>query len=149
MLKNYLLLSISITAGQLFAQDVMDIDTLKTDTTKSAINFFNPFNDINSDEPQLYYDNEKKKWKIFIRQYSLRSNFEIDSKYLYLNDLKRKSVYTYSENEMESYDESIKILMALGYKNYTKYDLGELGKYLGISKKIMAIILGILTLLKK
>ena len=54
----------------------------------------------------------------------------------------------YSEDELESYKKSLNILMALGYENYTKYDLGEIGKYLGISQKLMAIILGILTLLK-
>ena len=54
----------------------------------------------------------------------------------------------YSEDDLESYKKSVNILMALGYEDYTKYDLGELGKYLGISQEIMAIILGILTLLK-
>lgn len=32
------------------------------------------------------------------------------------------------------------------YKNHTKYDLGEISRYLGISKKIAAIILAILSL---
>ena len=137
-----------VFSSQIFSQNSVNQDSSKIDTTKSASNNFNLFFDSNSFESQLYYDNEIKKWKIFIPQYSLRSNFEINSKYLFLDDLKKKSVYTCSEDELESFKESINILMALGYKDCTKYDLGELGKYLGISQKLMAIILGILTVLK-
>jgi hypothetical protein len=149
-MRHYFILIffVVVFSSQIFAQDSGNKDSSKVDTTKSASNNLNSFFDSNLFEPQLYYDNDIKKWKIFIPQYSLRSNFEINSKYLYLDDLKKKSVYTYSDDELESFKESINILMALGYKDYTKYDLGELGKYLGISQKLMAIILGILTVLK-
>ena len=150
MMLKYLTIFFLIVVlnSQIFTQSLYNQDSTKVDTIKPASNYFNPFLGSNSFESHLYYDNESRKWNIFIPQYSLRSNFEINSKYLYLDDLKKKTVYMYSEDDLESYKKSVNILMALGYENYTKYDLGELGKYLGISQKLMAIILGILTLLK-
>lgn len=150
MLKHFIIFFlVVIFNAQIFSQHSINQDSSKVDTTKIYSRLFNPFYNRNSFEPQFYFDNELNKWKIFIPLYGLKREFHIDSKYLPLNDVGRKSIYANSENLMESYNESIKILMALGYKDYTKYDLGELEKYLRISRDLMAIILGILSLLKK
>jgi hypothetical protein len=49
---------------------------------------------------------------------------------------------------LESLRISLKILREIEYRNRMRYDLGELGKYLGLSRNVTAIVLAILSLLK-
>ena len=148
MLLNHFIIFflLPILNFQILSQNLSKYDASNIDTINTLRHFFH---DSSINKPNYFYNNKSQKWEIFIPPYNFNKNLAIKSKYLLLNDLRRKSLYTNSENLMESYNESIKILMSIGYKDYTKYDLGELGKYLGISRDIMAIILGILTLLKK
>ena len=50
-------------------------------------------------------------------------------------------------NELDSFNKSVEKVLLLKYRDLTKYDLGLVGKYLGISKNILAIILAILSAL--
>jgi len=54
----------------------------------------------------------------------------------------------YSKEELKSFKESFSLLMELAKKDRNKYDLGEVGKYLGLSRKVMAIILAIISIAK-
>lgn len=54
----------------------------------------------------------------------------------------------YHKEELESFKESFSLLMELAKKDRNKYDLGFVTKYLGISQKVMAIILAILSVAK-
>lgn len=54
----------------------------------------------------------------------------------------------YSKEKLESFKESFSLLMELAKKDRNKYDLGIVTKYLGISQKVMAIILAILSIAK-
>jgi len=54
----------------------------------------------------------------------------------------------YSEEEFTYFKDSFKQLMEIAKKNHYKYDLGEVGRYLGISRKILAIILAIISVAK-
>lgn len=53
-----------------------------------------------------------------------------------------------NEEELESFKESFNLLMELAKKDRNKYDLGEVGNYLGLSRKVMAIILAIISIAK-
>jgi len=49
------------------------------------------------------------------------------------------------DNNLDYFEKGMKQLLSLGYKDLTKYNLGVIRKYLGISKDIFAIILAILS----
>lgn len=55
---------------------------------------------------------------------------------------------SYSKEELTYFKESFQLLMELAKKDRNKYDLGVVGKYLGISRNIMAIILAIISVAK-
>ncbi len=54
----------------------------------------------------------------------------------------------YYKDSTEDFKKSFGLLMEYAKHNQNKYDLGELGRYLGISRKILAIILAILSVAK-
>jgi hypothetical protein len=54
----------------------------------------------------------------------------------------------YSDEELASFKESFNLLMEFAKQARNKYDLGEVGKYLGMSRKLLAIILAIVSLAK-
>ena len=54
----------------------------------------------------------------------------------------------HSEEELTYFKDSFKHLMEIAKKNHYKYDLGEVGRYLRISRKILAIILAIISVAK-
>lgn len=54
---------------------------------------------------------------------------------------------TQQEIQFEKFKKEMYRILALKYKDYTKYDLGEIGYYLGLSKNIMAIVLAIISIL--
>jgi hypothetical protein len=54
----------------------------------------------------------------------------------------------YSFEELVYFKESFNQLMEIAKKNHFKYDLGEVGRYLGISRNILAVILAIISVVK-
>jgi hypothetical protein len=54
----------------------------------------------------------------------------------------------FNEDQLKGFKDSYSFLMKSEYKNLFKYDLGVVGKYLGISENIMAIILAIISVAK-
>lgn len=54
----------------------------------------------------------------------------------------------FNADQLKGFKDSYSFLMKSEYKNLFKYDLGVVGKYLGISKNIMAIILAIISIAK-
>lgn len=124
--KLYLFLSIFLSIN---VQLIGQIDS-------SDAKIFNPFRDLSPYRTYLPYDNDQNNWEIFIPKSMLR------------NDLSNRLKWNSNEVELVSLKISLKLLRQLEYRNRMKYDLGELGKYLGISKNIMALILAILSLLK-
>lgn len=54
----------------------------------------------------------------------------------------------YTKADLKSFKESFSLLMELAKKDRNKYDLGFVTKYLGISQKVMAIILAIISVAK-
>ena len=64
---------------------------------------------------------------------------------LFITKLYTLDFNNYSETELAYFKESFNQLMEIAKKNHYKYDLGEVGRYLGISRKILAIILAILS----
>lgn len=54
----------------------------------------------------------------------------------------------FNEDRLKGFKDSYLFLMKSEYKNLFKYDLGVVGKYLGISKNILAVILAIISIAK-
>jgi len=54
----------------------------------------------------------------------------------------------YSEEELAYFKESFNQLMDMAKRNHYKYDLGEVGRYLGVSRNILAVILAIISVVK-
>ena len=54
----------------------------------------------------------------------------------------------FNENQLKGFKDSYSFLMKSEYRNLFKYDLGVVGKYLGISKNILAVILAIISVAK-
>lgn len=54
----------------------------------------------------------------------------------------------FNEDQLKGFKDSYSFLMKSEYKNLFKYDLGVVGKYLGISKNILAVILAIISVAK-
>ncbi|MCG6913061.1 hypothetical protein LJE86_04020 [bacterium BMS3Abin03] len=139
----FLLLTINFqfAAQNVDYKDSSNTATIKIDTNKSDIPYFKK----NTFEPKIFYNSELKKWEIFIPGYRL-NNKQIYSGTLSLNNLASGNIFTYSKDEMKTYHESLRLLLDIQYGERMKYDLGEIGKILGISKNIFAIILAILSL---
>jgi len=51
----------------------------------------------------------------------------------------------YSNEELAYFRQTFQQLMEIAKKNHYKYDLGEVGRYLGISQRVLALILAILS----
>lgn len=54
----------------------------------------------------------------------------------------------FNEDQLKGFKDSYSFLMKSEYQNLFKYDLGVVGKYLGLSENIMAIILAIISVTK-
>ena len=67
-------------------------------------------------------------------------------------DFSNLSAFPFANNTFISYDslnyfnQNLSQILALKYKELTKYDLGTVGQYLGIGKDIFAAILATLSL---
>ena len=147
---NYRLIifQLIIITFQLAAQNIDQLkssisDTTKTDSITTGSTFFR--NDLITSG--IIYNEELKKWEIFIPRYSLKSSSSIKSKDFSFNKFSFQPDLYYSENELKSYNESIKILFQQKYRERFKYDLGTIGQILGVSRNIMAYFLAILSLL--
>jgi len=55
------------------------------------------------------------------------------------------SLKDFSKEELTSFKESFSLLMELAKRERNKYDLGFITKYLGISQKVVAIILAVIS----
>ena len=105
---------------------------------------------INRDELQFknfFRDNSKKLLGkddlLGLHLYGKAINdslFVVNPNKLNLND--------YSEEELAYFKESFQQLMEMAKRNHYKYDLGEVGRYLGISRNLLAIILAIISVAK-
>ena len=103
--------------------------------------------------------NEELKFKNFFQHDSqkIMSINDLSSLKLYakaINDsafLRQYYFWGFKHNykdETEGFKESFKLLMDYAKHNQNKYDLGVVTKYLGISQKVMAIILAIISVIK-
>lgn len=111
-----------------YSQSLEQTDTTKTD---SVTNEFK--SDLeNSDSIHLYQP-------ICLLRFHLYKNQLTNSYSQKFNEAKFDDEFLYFR------DSFLKSLQA-AYKDQMKYDLGEFGKYLGVSKKLFAIILAILSL---
>jgi hypothetical protein len=114
---------------------------------------------IDSTKTQQQKLSEELKFKNFF-QYDSKKRMSIDdlsSLKLYgkaINDsviLMRHYYLDFNENykdSTEDFKKSFGLLMEYAKNDHNKYDLGEFGRYLGISRKILAIILAILSVAK-
>ncbi|HMN49115.1 MAG TPA: hypothetical protein PKD67_08280 [Ignavibacteriaceae bacterium] len=128
-----------ILAFTIYPQDNSSItplaDSINTQISiiKNELNFKNFFRD---DSKNLKSDDVLFGLKLFNKAIN-------DSKLV--TQYAKFNLVDYSENEQEFFKESCQQLIEIAKKDYYKYDLGEVGRYLGISLNIMAIILVILS----
>jgi len=125
-----IILIILLIAVQTFAQKGNDFSDAKTDTVKYKIGIDKEYLQ-HSDS--INYD------------YQVNKDFQkLDFVIPKLNSFDKIQI---SSDKLASFKNSWARLMELEYQESTKYDLGEVGKYLGISKNVFAIVLAILSLL--
>lgn len=118
------------------------------------------------DQEQTFaFDSIKTIQQNLNEELKFRKFFQHDSrKRMSLNDLSNLNIYNkaindsalfmknnnleFNENykdQTEDFKESFKLLLEYAKHNQNKYDLGEFGRYLGISRNIMAIILALIS----
>jgi hypothetical protein len=122
-------------------------ENLKDISTKDSIK---NFNSINKDELQFknfFRSNSKKLLsKDDFLGLQLYGKTISDSLFLiYPNTL---DLNNYSNEELAYFKETFQQLLEIAKKNHYKYDLGEVGRYLGISRDILAIILALVSVAK-
>ena len=92
-------------------------------------------------------DNELQHQKIMVPFQLKRNNILLNSNiYLYPGLFQTYNSFK-QHDKLASAKNSISEFLILKYNDIPKYDLGKFGVYLGISKKVFAIILGIISLL--
>ncbi len=133
-----------------FAQTKGRTDSMKIDTTKQKIKnkkeYFNN-SDLFKSNDSLYKNNLQKP-KSAGSIYLLKGNNLIYSNpYLNSGLIAGENSVNFTDRFAESKKYLFKLL-ELGYKNQIRYNLGKFGRYLGISKNVLAIILGIISLIK-
>ena len=147
---NYsaVIISIFLLAQLNFAQLNADQDSLDNKTPRfnisNNVNYPIRFDTIN---PYIFYNNESKIFTIYNPDFNLIRNklsYSVLYQRSFFPPLTKPSGITVRFN---LFKESLRNSLALEYKKRLKYDLGDFGKYLGISKQIFAIILGIISLL--
>ncbi len=141
-------ISIFLLAQLNYAQLNADKDSLDNKTPA-----FNISNDVNypirfdTTNPYIFYNSESKLFTIYKPDFNLIRN-KLTYSILYQRSffpLLNKSPSTIDRFKL--FKESLRNSLVLEYKKRQKYDLGDFGRYLGISKQIFAIILGIISLL--
>jgi hypothetical protein len=82
-----------------------------------SLKMFNPFKDARDYQPFLFYNKEINKWQIFVPGYNLGSSKYLHSNTNLLNYLSNFSGWPSSEDVLESFKISSKILSEIEYKN--------------------------------
>ena len=108
------------------------------------------FNSIIKDELQFknFFRNNSKKLlsKDDLLGLQLYGKTISDSLFIfYPNTL---NLNNYSDKELAYFRQTFQQLLEIAKKNHNKYDLGEVGKYLGISRNILAVLLAIISVVK-
>jgi len=137
-LAGNILVLVFIFTFKLTAQEI-DNQILSVDSTKQTINYLL----------------EKMQFKNFFRDsfHKRMSQTDLSSLRLYneINDniLSSQDNYlSYEDNFIDStedFKQSFALLMENAKHNQNKYDLGEFGRYMGISRNILAIILALIS----
>ena len=145
---NAVILSIILLAQPDYAQLNTDKDSLDNKSPP-----FNISNDVNypnrfdTTQPYIFYNNESKIFTIYKPDYNLIRNkltYSILYQRSFFPPLNKPPGIV---DRFNLFKESLYKSLALEYKKRPDYELGEFGKYLGISRSIFAIILGIISLL--
>lgn len=145
---NYkiILIFLVILFQQNFAKTFSPTDSTKTGSIKiskqqqskhlSTLNLLN-FNEQKSkkhrEQTLIIPKNSVLNWKLL--ELELSQNLYFNNNYN-----KKFDDFEYSKKKLQKF-------LALKYKEIPNYDLGKFGQYLGIIKKIFAMILGIISLL--
>lgn len=141
LLEFCLVLLIFITL-QIFSQDktYQPIELDSTKTQKQNISEELKF--------KSFFQYDSKKRMSFDDLSSLKLfNKSINDSSLFMQNLYLSFSENYKE-QTEDFKKSFALLMEYAKHNQNKYDLGEFGRYLGISRNIMAIILAIISVAK-
>ena len=125
-----LTLVIFLTVTQSIAQNENSISDAKTDTVKYKT----------GTDKEYFQHSDSVNYDYQINKDFQKLNFVLPS----LNSFDIIHVRT---DKLASFKNSWARLMELEYEESTKYDLGKVGKYLGISQKVFAIVLAVLSLL--
>lgn len=122
-------------------------DNLKDISSKDSIN---NFDSLRRDQLQFknFFRNNSKKLMSKDDLFGLELYVKAISDSVLITQPYAFNTSDYSEEELTYFKDSFKQLMEIAKKNHYKYDLGEVGRYLGISRKILAIILAILSVVK-
>jgi len=141
------IISIFLLAQSNFAQLKDENDSLENKSPAFNIsNDVNYLNRIDSFEPQFFYNNDSKIFTLYKPDFNLLRN-KLTYSILYQRSFFPPNKSPGIVDRFNSFKESLRESLTLEYKKRQRYDLGEFGKYLGISKQIFAIILGIISLL--
>jgi hypothetical protein len=107
-------------------------------------------NSINKDELQFknFFRNNSKKLLSNDDIFGLQLFEKTMSDSLFIIYPNNLNINNYSSEELAYFRQTFQQLMEIAKRNHYKYDLGEIGRYLGISQKIFAIILAILSIAK-
>lgn len=121
----------------------------------TAQEIHNKISSVDSTKQRINYLHEKMQFKNFFRDsfHKRMSQTDLSSLRLYNeinNNLQLSQDYFLSHEDnfkdsTEDFKKSFALLMEYANHNQNKYDLGEFGRYLGISRNIMAIILALIS----
>ena len=102
---------------------------------------------INRDELQFknFFRNNSKKLLSKDDLLGLQLYEKIISDSLFIIYPNTLNLNNYSNEELAYFRQTFQQLMEMAKRNHYKYDLGEVGRYLGISQRVLAIILAILS----
>ena len=139
-----------------FAQTTNDLDTVKIDTSKQKTT--NKINPIKIDTVKHKNKNgivEKQSLRLYGLKILYNNHFNKPSFYILYNNIEYSTSnvstnYFYRNNNnttdrLKLFNESLHKLLVREYGMRGKYDLGEVGRYLGITNKIITIALWLLS----
>lgn len=147
---NYrvIIIFLLIAVQQYYAQLNAYPDSLKVNSSiHEFTNEVGNFHLSNLSQPKILNGNSINELRLLLPKLSWRYNEFISLKIppiQHFNSLQnpQDSIYQFAQ-----FKASLNKLLEIEYRKVMKYDLGEIGIYLGLSKKIIAIILGIFSLL--
>lgn len=119
-----------------FAQTTNEINPVKIDTSEKSTNEIVEKQSLNLYKLKILYNNYFNKSPFYIpynkKEYTTS---HVSTNYFYQNNNNTTT------DGLTLFYESFHNLLAKDYEKRGRYDLGEFGRYLGISKKIITIIL--------